>query len=455
MGISTIPSPLSVTVSNNILAVEITDGTLTVSPLVTTVAGTSIPAATRTEFATGAPAAEAYATLVAGLNAGNVTALDVDASGRLEIDTVQSLPLPAGASTSALQTTGNSSLSSIVTNTNPLNLAQNSTTSGQTGNLVMGATTTAAPTYTTARTNPLSLMTTGALRIDNSSWIGSTAPTVGSKTSANSLPVVIASDQGAVSVADTSFVTQGSTTSGEKGLLIQGAVTTAAPAYTTAQTSPLSLSTTGSLRTDASSWIGSTAPTVGSKTSANSVPVVIASDQGNVAVSQATASSLNAQVVGNVASGATDSGNPVKIGGLAKTAQPTAVTDGQRVNILTDKLGRLVVTAGHIRDLVSQQQTTITNSAAETTILTAVAATFLDLTSLVITNASAATAVSVTIKDATAGTTRAIFDLPAAGMFIFNPEVPWKQAVVNNNWTATLSSNAVTVHFLTIALQDI
>jgi len=34
-------------------------------------------------------------------------------------------------------------------------------------------------------------------------WLGSTAPTVGSKTSANSVPVVIASDQAAVAVTGT------------------------------------------------------------------------------------------------------------------------------------------------------------------------------------------------------------------------------------------------------------
>lgn len=43
-----------------------------------------------------------------------------DTSGRLEIDTVQSLPLPSGASTSALQTTGNTKLDSIITNTGAL-----------------------------------------------------------------------------------------------------------------------------------------------------------------------------------------------------------------------------------------------------------------------------------------------------------------------------------------------
>jgi hypothetical protein len=51
---------------------------------------------------------------------------------------------------------------------------------------------------------------------------------------------------------------QGSTTSGQSGPLIQGAVTTAAPSYTTAQTSPLSLTTGGLLRVDAS---GVTVPT--------------------------------------------------------------------------------------------------------------------------------------------------------------------------------------------------
>lgn len=43
-----------------------------------------------------------------------------------------------------------------------------STTSGQSGQLAFGAVTTAAPTYTTAQSNPLSLTTAGALRVDGS-----------------------------------------------------------------------------------------------------------------------------------------------------------------------------------------------------------------------------------------------------------------------------------------------
>ncbi len=43
-------------------------------------------------------------------------------------------------------------------------------------------------------------------------------------------------------------VAQGSTTAGQTGTLVQGAVTTASPTYVTAQTSPLSLTTSGLLR---------------------------------------------------------------------------------------------------------------------------------------------------------------------------------------------------------------
>ena len=73
--------------------------------------------------------------------------------------------------------------------------------------------------------------------------------------------------------------------------------------------------------------------TLGQKTMANSTPVVIASDQSNISVSQATASSLNAQVVGPGASGAAIVGNPVRIG----------ASDGTNTrNIVSDTSGRLI-----------------------------------------------------------------------------------------------------------------
>jgi hypothetical protein len=120
-----------------------------------------------------------------------------------------SLPLPAGAATAGNQ---------------PTAAAQGSTTSGQTGSLMQGAVTAAAPSYTTAQTSPLSLDTAGNLRVN-----------------------VVAGGGGAWG-----NVAQGSTTSGQTGGLMQGAVTAAAPAYVTAQTSPISLTPAGAVRTDAS-----------------------------------------------------------------------------------------------------------------------------------------------------------------------------------------------------------
>lgn len=49
----------------------------------------------------------------------------------------------------------------------------------------------------------------------------------------------------------------------------------------------------GRLDTNNGAWLGSTAPTVGQKVSASSIPVVIASDQTAVTVAQATAANLN------------------------------------------------------------------------------------------------------------------------------------------------------------------
>lgn len=71
-----------------------------------------------------------------------------------------------------------------------------------------------------------------------------------------------------------------------------------------------------------------TVPAVGSAASAASLPVVIASDQAAVPVTPA----------GNVAAGATDSGNPVKIGGVYNST-PVVLTTGQRGNLQMDSVG--------------------------------------------------------------------------------------------------------------------
>lgn len=92
-------------------------------------------------------------------------AVRTDSSATTQPISASTLPLPTGASTSALQTSGNASLTTIASGV----LSQGSTTTGQSGELVLGAVTTGAPTYTTGTTNALSLSTVGNLRVDGSS----------------------------------------------------------------------------------------------------------------------------------------------------------------------------------------------------------------------------------------------------------------------------------------------
>lgn len=186
-----------------------------------------------------------------------------------------------------------------------------------------------------------------------------------------------------------------------------------------------------------------------------------------VQAAQSTASALNATVVGtgtfavqaaaagDTASGSTDGGNPVKIGGVGKTANPTAVTDGQRVNGVFDKQGKQI-TVGAIRQLKGVQQTAIAVN-TETTIVTAGASgVFQDLYALTLANSSA-TAVAVTIKDATSGTTRMILMVPAGETrgFAVPVDSAIPQAAAANNWTATVSSAVSTLEVTALFVSNL
>lgn len=127
-----------------------------------------------------------------------------------------------------------------------------------------------------------------------------------------------------------------------------GKVTTAAPIYTTNTAQPLSLDTAGGLRVTCpdgtcsgggggggtSSNFGAAFPTVGTAAGF--------SDGSNMVAARVNA--FNEVVIGGgVASGATDSGNPVKVGGVFSTTLPT-LSDGQRGSVyLTNRGGLLVV----------------------------------------------------------------------------------------------------------------
>lgn len=235
----------------------------------------------------------------------------------------------------------------------------NQDATGNIGN--SGSVTTSSPSYTSGTYNAMSLTLSGALRVDGSNVTqpisaaalplptgastsalqtagnltlttisGQLPTTLGQKTMANSLAVTFASDQSALTITGNIGVAQASTTAGEIGPMVQGAVTTAAPTYTTGQTNPISLTLAGALRVDGSAVtqpISATAlplpagaatsalqtsgnatlsaisgqlpATLGQKTSANSLAVVISSDQSPISVTNTLSSTGTITSVAN------------------------------------------------------------------------------------------------------------------------------------------------------------
>lgn len=297
-------------------------------------------------------------------------------------------------------------------------------------------------------------------------------------------------DAGAVTslaLIDDTITAQGTALGSTKTTLLGGSVTTAAPTYTTGQISPLNLDTTGALRVNVTAG-GAGGGIVTQATAANLNTTAQITDGTNIATVKAvstapvtatdkalvvamrpdspgiiatgtqaspSASYLSTVAAGDIAAAATDSGNPQKIGGVGKTANPTAVTDGQRVNAIFDKLGKQIV-VGAIRDLKGMQQTSISNSTSETTIVTAVASTFLDLYGLILAN-TGATTTKVSIRDDTAGTVRAIIEVPTLETrgFMLPVDSGLPQTAVNKNWTATCASATTALEVTALYVKNL
>ena len=159
-------------------------------------------------------------------------------------------------------------------------------------------------------------------------------------------------------------------------------------------------------------------------------------------------------VAGDVASDAADSGNPLKVGAQARTTNPTAVADADRVNLTADDLGRLL-TRRAARDLETHATKTLT-STAETSLLAAGGAgVFHDVTKLILTNTSS-TAVRVDIRDVTAGTVLfGVFLAADGGGASLSFDVPLTQATADSAWTAQLSAAVTDVRVFIQAVKEV
>lgn len=131
----------------------------------------------------------------------------------------------------------------------------------------------------------------------------------------------------------------------------------------------------------------------------------------------------------------------------------TTNTNGDYAQFSTDTSGR-TMTANAPRALKVNQQTTITASTAETTVLTSVASTFLDVYGCIVANTSAS-ACDVIFKDATAGTTRFDIEVPAGETrgFMLPIDAAIPQAAVTNNWTATCGTSLTSIKITMLAVK--
>jgi len=171
----------------------------------------------------------------------------------------------------------------------------------------------------------------------------------------------------------------------------------------------------------------------GAATAANQLP-----NSHDVTVDNA-GGATSVPVQGAAAHDAAVSGNPVLLGGEARTTNPTSVADGDAVRMQMDKAGRPIVVLSGVRERVVDNLINL-QGASETTLLIAQGASiFADLTALIITNGTA-TPVAVSIRSATAGSVRMVVNIAARGGAVIPFNHPFKQTAANNNWTAQLSA---------------
>ena len=155
-------------------------------------------------------------------------------------------------------------------------------------------------------------------------------------------------------------------------------------------------------------------------------------------------------VVGDVDSDVADNESaPVKVGGIARTTNPTAVTDGDRVSASYDALGRQLVTPYQVRSLVSTAYAVLSNG-SETTLLAGSAGVFLDLVTVTFANTSsaalgAATDVNINIRDATGGGIIASVVIQDQDTKTISFPVPIPQNTAGGSWTLQMDDVTGTV----------
>lgn len=133
---------------------------------------------------------------------------------------------------------------------------------------------------------------------------------------------------------------------------------------------------------------------------------------------------------GAVAHDAADSGDPIKIGARAISAEIAAVANNDRVDLLTDLVGKLIILPyANPENFVSGAITTAMTGTTSTSLIAAPAAGLRNyITTIIVSNAHATVGTDIIIQDGSGGTT--LMTIPAAAVYggaVINLPVPLRQ----------------------------
>src|SRR6185312_5887532 len=167
--------------------------------------------------------------------------------------------------------------------------------------------------------------------------------------------------------------------------------------------------------------------TLGQQTSAASASVVGASDWTQI-------------IGGDVSAASTDSGKPVKIGGIVRTGNPTALSSGERCNAIFDPLGKQIVVSS-IRALKVISIATSSTTTELALVAAGGSGVFVDLYGFIATNTSTQF-VMISVKDTSGGTTQFNLGVPSGDSrgFTLTESAALPQGTANKVWTTTLST---------------
>src|SRR5579864_26270 len=454
-------------------------------------------------FASGSIASGAIASgaIASGAIAAGAAAAGAFADGSVFVRSNAAATFPVTATIAAAQTIAVTNAGTFAVQEATLDAAlisQEATTSGIKGLTAFGAVTTAAPTYTTGKSDALSLDVAGNLRVILNAETSKVIGTVNQGTS----PWVVS---GAVTTSGTATVIGTSTTilaapSTNHARALTFLANAAAPTFTEGDLVLPSCDLSGHQRVVATGaaasgaaaagnpvLVGGTAISTGhAKTIAVSetrgMLVVVCNDSAAIDalannqvgffynVNDALTAVLTGGLVFNGASWdrqrSATIGNAVAATGIAAHASygeylstAPAPTTGQYSALQTDNAGSLFVKNTR-RSQTAAQGTTITTTTTATAVTaTPAASTFADLSQLIITVtpiAGTAIAFTATLSD---GTNTYIYDLDTGVIATgggdllvanFNPPLPATSAATG--WTVALSVNAVVAHITTVVV---